>query len=303
MKILVLGSAAGGGFPQWNCNCANCDGLRKGSINAHARTQSSIAVSSNGIDWVLINASPDVLTQIRANPALQPARAIRDSGIAAVMVMDAQIDHVTGLLMLREGKKKLNLYCTDPVWDDLNHGLPLVPVLSHYCGVERHVITGGAAFEVPGVAGIRFHPMPLKSKAPPYSPHRANPQQGDNNGLLIEDIATGQTVFYAPGLGEIEPHVLAAMQQATCVLVDGTVWTGDEMITLGLSQKTAADMGHLQLSGAGGMIEVLDGIGERRKVLIHINNTNPILNEDSAERAQLAQHGIEVAYDGMEITL
>jgi pyrroloquinoline quinone biosynthesis protein B len=302
MKILVLGSAAGGGFPQWNCNCANCDGLRKGTINAKARTQSSIAVSSNGTDWVLINASPDVLMQIRSNPALQPARAIRDSGIAAVMVMDAQIDHVTGLLMLREGKKKLNLYCTDSVWDDLNHGLPLVPVLSHYCGVERHAISEKAV-EVPGVAGIRFHPMPLKSKAPPYSPHRANPQPGDNNGLLIEDIKTGKTLFYAPGLGEIEPHVRAAMEKADCVLVDGTVWTGNEMITLGLSEKTSADMGHLALSGQGGMIEWLDAIGPRRKVLIHINNTNPILNEDSAERAQLAQHGIEVAFDGMEITL
>ena len=259
----------------------------------------------------MINASPDVLTQIRANPALQPARAIRDSGIAAVMVMDAQIDHVTGLLMLREGKKKLNLYCTDSVWDDLNHGLPLVPVLSHYCGVERHAIhplagdkaTQFAPIDVPGVAGIRFHPLPLKSKAPPYSPHRANPQPGDNNGLLIENLETGKTLFYAPGLGEIEPHVSAVMEKADCVLVDGTVWTGDEMITLGLSQKTAADMGHLQLSGPAGMIELLDAVGLRRKVLIHINNTNPILNEDSAERAQLAQHGIEVAFDGMEISL
>ena len=311
MKILVLGSAAGGGFPQWNCNCTNCHGLRSGTLNARARTQSSIAVSSNGTDWVLINASPDVLTQIRANPALQPARAIRDSGIAAVMVMDAQIDHVTGLLMLREGKKKLNLYCTDSVWDDLNHGLPLVPVLSHYCGVERHAIhplagdkaTQFAPIDVPGVAGIRFHPLPLKSKAPPYSPHRANPQPGDNNGLLIENLETGKTLFYAPGLGEIEPHVRAVMEKADCVLVDGTVWTGDEMITLGLSQKTAADMGHLQLSGPGGMIELLDAVGLRRKVLIPINNPNPILNEDSAERAQLAQHGIEVAFDGMEISL
>ncbi|MGB4345203.1 MAG: pyrroloquinoline quinone biosynthesis protein PqqB [Burkholderiaceae bacterium] len=302
MKILVLGSAAGGGFPQWNCNCTNCNGVRKGTIKARARTQSSIAVSSNGTDWVLINASPDVLTQLRANPAMQPARAIRDSGIAAVMVMDAQIDHVTGLLMLREGKKKLNLYCTESVWDDLNHGLPLVPVLSHYCGVERQAISD-QPFEVPGIAGIRFHPLPLKSKAPPYSPHRANPQPGDNNGLLIENLETGKTLFYAPGLGEIEPHVRAIMEKADCVLVDGTVWTGDEMITLGLSAKTAADMGHLQLSGAGGMIELLDAVGPRRKVLIHINNTNPILNEDSAEHAQLAQHGIEVAFDGMEISL
>jgi pyrroloquinoline quinone biosynthesis protein B len=310
MKILILGSAAGGGFPQWNCNCPNCDGVRKGSIKAKARTQSSIAVSSNGVDWVLINASPDILFQLRSNPALQPGRAIRDSGIAAVMVMDAQIDHITGLLMLREGKKKMNLYCTDSVWDDLNHGLPLAKVLGHYCGVEHHEIAGLSAdqtrfapIEVPGISGIRFHPLPLKSKAPPYSPHRANPQPGDNNGLLIENLETGKTLFYAPGLGEIEPHVLDAMQQADCVLVDGTVWTGDEMITLGLTQKTAADMGHLQLAGDGGMIETLDGIGDRRKVLIHINNTNPILNEDSAQRAQLAQHGIEVAFDGMEISL
>ena len=310
MKILVLGSAAGGGFPQWNCNCPNCAGVRKGSINAKPRTQSSIAVSANGTDWVLINASPDILQQIRSNPALQPARAIRDSGITAVMVMDAQIDHITGLLMLREGRKKMNLYCTESVWDDLNHGLPLAKVLSHYCGVERHAIDGLSAdethfapIEVPGIDGIRFHPMPLKSKAPPYSPHRNNPGPGDNNGLMIESKTTGKKVFYAPGLGEIEPHVLQAMQQADCVLVDGTVWTGDEMITLGLTQKTAADMGHLQVSGPGGMIEVLDGIGARRKVLIHINNTNPILNEDSSERAVLAQHGIEVAFDGMEIEL
>ena len=310
MKIRVLGSAAGGGFPQWNCNCTNCAGVRNGTIHAKARTQSSIAVSANGIDWVLVNASPDILAQLKANPALQPARAIRDTGIAAVMLMDAQIDHITGLLMLREGKKKLKLYCTDSVWDDLNHGLPLAKVLSHYCGVEHHEISGLSAdqtrfapIDVPGIDGIRFHPLPLKSKAPPYSPHRANPQPGDNNGLLIENTLTGETLFYAPGLGEIEPHVLDAMKKADCVLVDGTVWTGDEMITLGLTQKTAADMGHLQLSGPGGMIEVLDSVGDRRKVLIHINNTNPILNEDSAERATLAKHGIEVAFDGMEIEL
>ncbi|MGP1614803.1 MAG: MBL fold metallo-hydrolase, partial [Pollutimonas bauzanensis] len=117
MKVIVLGSAAGGGFPQWNCNCPNCDGLRKGTIQARARTQSSIAVSANGTDWVLINASPDILAQIRATPALQPARSVRDTGIAAVMLMDAQIDHITGLLMLREGKP-IPLYCTAPVWQD-----------------------------------------------------------------------------------------------------------------------------------------------------------------------------------------
>jgi pyrroloquinoline quinone biosynthesis protein B len=302
MHIIVLGSAAGGGFPQWNCNCRNCAGLRNGTVRATARTQSSIAVSSNGTDWVLINASPDILAQIRATPALQPARHRRDSGIAAVMLMDAQIDHVTGLLMLREGKT-LPLYCTAPVWRELNGALPLVPVLSHYCGVRWHELPVEGSLQIPGIAGIRFTPLALSSKAPPYSDHREHPHTGDNIGLLIEDVATGKSAFYAPGLGAIDPQVQSALRHADCVLVDGTFWHADEMIELGLSSKTAADMGHLPQSGEGGMIAVLDGVKARRKVLIHINNTNPILDEDAEQRALLARHGIDVAFDGMEITL
>ena len=301
MKIVVLGSAAGGGFPQWNCNCRQCAGVRNGTLRATARTQSSIAVSANGTDWVLINASPDILTQIRATPALQPARAARDSGIAAVMLMDAQVDHVTGLLMLREGRQ-LPLYCTAQVWRELNDGLPLARVLSHYCGVDRHALPLDGSVHVPGIDGIRFTPLALTSKAPPYSDHRNDPHPGDNIGLLIEDDSSGKSGFYAPGLGAIEPHVEAALRKADCVLVDGTFWRADEMIELGLSHKTAADMGHLPQAGAGGMIAVLDAIGTRRKVLIHINNTNPILDDDSEQRALLARHGIEVAFDGMEIT-
>lgn len=311
MNIIVLGSAAGGGFPQWNCNCRNCSGLRSGTMRATARTQSSIAVSANGTDWVLVNASPDILAQIRATPALQPGRARRDSGIAAVMLMDAQIDHVTGLLMLREGKP-LPLYCTEPVWHELNSTLPLAPVLSHYCGVRWHELSVGSdvtsldgmpATHVPGIEGIRFTPLALSSKAPPYSPHREHPEPGDNIGLLIEDTASGKSVFYAPGLGAIDPQVEAALRRADCVLVDGTFWSADEMIALGFSKKSAADMGHLPQSGEAGMIAVLDSIGERRKVLIHINNTNPILDEESEQRAILARHGIEVAFDGMEINV
>ena len=306
MKTIVLGSAAGGGFPQWNCNCRNCDGLRHGTINARARTQSSIAVSANGSDWVLINASPDILTQIRATPVLQPGRSARDTGIAAVMLMDAQIDHVTGLLMLREGKP-MPLYCTASVWDDLTTGLPLVHVLSHYCGVQWHLLpandTSMSSMQLPGIEGISVTPLTLTSKAPPYSPHRDMRQPGDNIGLVIENMANGKKLFYAPGLGEIEPHIEAAMHAADCLLVDGTLWTEDEMIQLGFSKKRSADMGHLPQSGKGGMIEVLDAVGPRRKILIHINNTNPILDEDSDERATLTQHGIEVAFDGMEIAL
>jgi pyrroloquinoline quinone biosynthesis protein B len=194
------------------------------------------------------------------------------------------------------------LYCTAQVWRELNDGLPLARVLSHYCGVDRRALPLDGSMHVPGIDGIRFTPLALTSKAPPYSDHRNDPHPGDNIGLLVEDDTSGKSVFYAPGLGAIEPRVEAALRRADCVLVDGTFWRADEMIELGLSHKTAADMGHLPQSGAGGMIAVLDAIGTRRKVLIHINNTNPILDDDSEQRALLACHGIEVAFDGMEIT-
>jgi pyrroloquinoline quinone biosynthesis protein B len=309
MKIKVLGSAAGGGFPQWNCNCHNCDGVRRGTVKAKRRTQSSIAVSANGEDWLLVNASPDLLAQIAASPELQPARQPRDTGIAAVLVMDAQIDHVTGLLMLRERGTPLPLYATPAVWQDLSTGFPIGPILSHYCGVEHHAIAlDGAPIELAALPRVRIDPLPLTSKAPPYSPHREAPERGDNIGLVITNLDTGKRAFYAPGLGVLEPHVLAAMQEMDLLLVDGTTWTNDEMIRLGFSKKTAADMGHLPQSGPGGMIEVLDGIGASparpvRKVLIHINNTNPILVEDGPERHTLAEHGIELAEDGMTFEL
>ena len=304
MKIRILGSAAGGGFPQWNCNCANCTGLRNSTIVATARTQSSIAVTENDKDWVLINASPDILTQLRAAPDLQPARAVRDSGICAVILMDAQIDHVTGLLMLRERSAPLPLYATTQVFDDLSSGLPLLNVLSHYCGVARHVIDAdNSAFTIAPLSATRFAAIALESKAPPYSPHRNDPHPGDNIGLCITDTVSGKSVFYAPGLGAITPAVDAAMRAADVLLVDGTFWTEEEMITLGLSKKPASQMGHLPQSGAGGMIAILDAMPAARKILIHINNSNPILREDSPERAILEAHGIEVASDTMEICL
>lgn len=306
MKIVVLGSAAGGGFPQWNCNCPNCDGFRRGTFQGKARTQSSIAVSADGVSWVLINASPDILSQIRQTPALQPARAARDTGITAVVLMDAQIDHVTGLLMLREGKT-IPLYCTESVWDDLNTGLPLVSVLSHYCGVRWHpldVDAGGKhSFEIPGITGIRFTHFLLSSKAPPYSPHRHDPHDGDNIGLIIENTVSGKKVLYAPGLGEVDDFIKSLMNSVDCLLVDGTFWTADEMIQLGFSKKFASDMGHLQQHGPGGMIEQLDAISGPRKILIHINNTNPVLDENSDQHKTLLAHGIELAFDGLEIQL
>ncbi len=303
MKIHVLGSAAGGGFPQWNCNCPMCKGSRDGSIRAKPRTQSSIAVSNDGVSWALFNASPDILAQIKAWPAIQPARAIRDTGIAAVVLMDSQIDHTTGLFMLREGTKPLRIYCTDMVKEDLSTGNPIFNILDHYSKVDwQRIDLRAGTFAIPGVEGLRFTPVPISSKAPPYSPHRHDPHEGDNIALVVED-SKGKKLFYSPGLGKIDDRVKALMAGADCLLVDGTTWTDEEMMTLGIAPKTALSMGHLPQSGPGGMMEVLRPMSKPRKILIHINNTNPILDEDGAQRAQLTAAGIEVSHDGMDIEL
>jgi len=305
MRIHVLGSAAGGGFPQWNCNCRNCDGFRRGTLKAMPRTQSSIAISGDDANWLLCNASPDILAQLRAAPFLQPARALRDTAIRAVLLIDAQIDHVTGLFMLREHRQPLDVWCTDPVREDLESGNPVFRLLGHYCGVLTHRIPlGGEVFVIPALPGLAFAAHALTSNAPPYSPRRDKPVPGDNIGLEVTELASGRQLFYAPGLCEIDEKVASAMQRADCVLVDGTCWSDDELIALGISKKRARDMGHRPLDGAGGMLELLAGLpASTRKVLIHINNTNPILDEDGAERGLLRGAGVEVAYDGLEITL
>ena len=306
MRITILGAAAGGGFPQWNCNCRNCAGVRAGTLRAKPRTQSSIFIRpDDGVDGILFNASPDILEQIRANPALQPARALRDTAIAGVVLMDGQIDHATGLFMLRERGSPLPLWCTDPVEQDLSEGNPVLRVLGHFCGVDRQRIAlDGAAFEVPGVPGLSMRALALHSKAAPYSPHREQPVAGDNIGLVITDRRNGTTLFYAPGLGAITPPVFDAMASADCVMVDGTFWTDDEMLRLGISAKTARSIGHLPQSGPGGMLEWMAKLPPRtRRLLIHINNTNPILDEFSDERALLTRAGIEVGEDRMEIHL
>lgn len=306
MKVQVLGSAAGGGFPQWNCNCKNCLGFRTGSIKATARTQSSIAISVNGTDWVLFNTSPDILAQLAAFPALQPAREIRDTGIKSIILMDSQIDHTTGLLMLREGCPH-EVWCTDMVYQDLTTGFPLFTMLEHWNGgLKRQRISieeEDATFSIDGIRNLEFTAIPLASSAPPYSPHRNDPHPGDNIGMLITDTASGRALFYAPGLGQIEPHLRPIMENADCLLVDGTIWRDDELIHSGVGDKLGVTMGHLAQSGPGGMIEYLDTLDKPRKILIHINNTNPILNEESEERAILGQHNIEISMDGMSFEL
>lgn len=304
MRIIVLGSGAGGGFPQWNCNCPNCSGLRAQTIKASPRTQSSLAVSDGGSNWLLVNASPDLRAQLEACPALQPARAVRDTAIAAVLIVDAQIDHSTGLMTLREHTQRLPVYCTPSVYSDLTTGYPLLKVLESYCGVDWHPIDaiGGIPIEIPELPGLRLHPIPLPSEAPPYSPRRHHPAEDDTIGLVFVDHASGRRCLYAPGLGEWTDRVALEAERADCVLIDGTLWHDNELADRGAAKKTGREMGHLAQSGAGGILDRLTSL-PGRKILIHINNTNPILDEESPERARLAEAGIEVAYDGMEIVL
>jgi len=255
--------------------------------------------------WALVNASPDILTQLRENALLQPARSIRDTALTAIVLVDGQVDHTTGLFMLREATRPWPLWCTDSVYADLTHGNPVLEVLSHYCGIDRRPIDlEEESFAVEGVAGVRWRGLPVASKPAPYSPNREAPVPGDNVALLMTSQDSGKSVLYAPGLGAMEEHVWAAMQSADCVLVDGTFWTDDEMIQLGLSKKRAREIGHLPQTGPGGMLEWLARLpGRIRKILIHINNTNPILEETSSERDRLRRLGVEVAWDGMEIVL
>ena len=302
----MLGSAAGGGFPQWNCNCRNCSGVRNGTLRARPRTQSSLIVSGgDGRQWALVNVSPDILVQLQANPFLQPARTPRDTAISGIVLVDGQIDHSVGLLMLRESSAALQVWCTDSVNADLMHGNPVFAVLAHYCGVQRRSMPAdGSQFALDGVSGVQWRALAVAGKPAPYSPNRESPVAGDNVALVIGDEHTGRTAVYAPGLAAIEPQLWRAMRAAACVLVDGTFWSDDEMIRLGLSRKRARDIGHLPQSGSGGMLEWLEKLpAGTRRILIHVNNSNPILDESSPEHAELTRLGIEVAWDGLEIEL
>jgi len=207
--------------------------------------------------------------------------------------------------MLREATRPWPLWCTDSVYADLTRGNPVLQVLGHFCGVERRRIDlQEESFHVAGVSGVHWQALPVASKPAPYSPNRESPVPGDNVALVITNEGTGQSLLYAPGLGAIEDHVWDAMRKVDCVLVDGTFWTDDEMIGLGLSRKRAREIGHLPQSGAGGMLEWLSRLpAATRKILIHVNNTNPILDEGSPQRQELQAREIEVAWDGMEIAL
>jgi pyrroloquinoline quinone biosynthesis protein B len=310
MQIRVLGSGAGGGFPQWNCHCPNCRAVRAGQPGFTARTQSSLAVSADGKDWALLNASPDLRQQIAAAPRLSGARegAKRGSPIKAAVLTNGDVDHVAGLLNLRE-MEPLTVYGATRVLETLKANslfnvlapgivdrieLPLRrPLAIRGAGVDLGLTV--EAFPVPGKVALYLEDA---SAGPGFGT-----REGDTLALHVRDAARGTSFFYIPGCASLDAETRERITGAALVFFDGTLYDDEEMIRLGLMPKTGARMGHMSMSGPGGTIAAFAPLAVSRKVFVHINNSNPVLDERSPERRAVEAAGWEIGYDGMELSL
>ena len=295
MRVHVLGSAAGGGSPQWNCHCEVCEAARTG-VRARPRTQSSLAIRGGQGPWFLVNASPDLRQQLETLDQ-RGVDGVRAQPIAGVLLTDAEIDHTAGLLLLRESATPLRVYGDAGVERALTDGYPVLPMLQRYCGAEWQPLEPGRTLPLDG-SSLEVESFAAGGDAPRYLDGEL-----EAAGFVFRDRATGGVATYVPGLARLDDSVVARFAASDLVLVDGTFWRHDELARLGISDRTAADMGHVPLSGPGGTLEVLAGLERPRTVLIHINNTNPILLEDSPEREEVVRAGVEVAYDGLEVEL
>jgi pyrroloquinoline quinone biosynthesis protein B len=303
MIIKVLGSAAGGGFPQINCNCRNCSGVRAGDAAFSARTQTSLAVSVDHRSWVLFNASPDLRQQISNTPELAPSRdhGARGSPIASVVVTGGEVDHVAGLLNLREGVR-FTLFASAPILAILA-GNGMFDVLNG-THVQRTALPLGVP--TPVAAGLSVEAFAVPGKAPLYlAEGGANrPEAGAASlGLKISEVATGAGFYFIPGCAFIDATLTARLRGADLVLFDGTLFTDEEMVAQGLSQKTGRSMGHVSIDGPHGSMAACARLGIGRRVYVHINNSNPVLAAGSAQRAMVERAGWEIGFDGMEFRL
>lgn len=312
MIIYVLGSAAGGGVPQWNCRGANSAAARAGSSAVKPRTQSSLAVSPDGRRWVLLNASPDLREQIGNTPHLHPDLngPPRNSPIAAVVLTNADVDHVAGLLTLREGHP-LAILASSRVLDVLKAN-PIFNVLDGE-KVRRLPMQMNRWVEVlrsnDGLCQLDIRPYPVPGKIALYLEDPEDPSagpalgtsEGDTIGLEISD---GKRSFhYIPGCARVDAALTDRLKGSPLVFFDGTLFTDDELIAQGLLAKTGQRMGHISMSGPQGSLSALSSLDIGRRVFIHINNSNPVLRQDSNERAEVERQGWEIAFDGMELTL
>ncbi len=307
LQIVVLGSAAGGGFPQWNCNTDACRSARTGG--AQARTQSSIAVSGDGENWFLFNASPDLRQQINATPQLHPNHGLRTSPIAGVILTNADVDHIAGLLTLRESAP-LALYASDRVLATL--GANSVFNVLNPDFVDRRRIVLGQTFR-PSTkdgeqCGLSVEPFAVPGKVALYledadAGSNFGTEEGDTVGVRVASMETGAYFFYIPGCAGLTPELEDRLREAPLVLFDGTLWRDSEMIDAGIGVKTGRRMGHISMSGGDGSIAAFKDLQVTRRVFIHINNSNPTLLDDSPERREVEAAGWEISYDGMEISL
>jgi pyrroloquinoline quinone biosynthesis protein B len=308
LRAVVLGAAAGGGFPQWNSAGPGCLRARAGDPAARARTQTSLAVSADGRRWVLLNAAPDLRAQIEATPALHPrpaGGAIRHSPIAAVVLTGAEVDTIAGLLTMREGHPfalygapaALEVLAANPIFLAANPAL-----------VPRRPLPLGAPLALADTAGVPLglavEAFAVPGKVPLFRERGEDPGRADDGETIGLRVAAGdRALFFIPGCAAMVPALAARLEGADCVFFDGTLWRDDEMISAGAGPKTGGRMGHMSIDGPDGVIAACAGLGLRRRILIHLNNTNPVLLADSPERAAAAAAGWEVAEDGMEIAL
>ena len=294
MWLRVLGSAAGGGSPQWNCGCPVCAAVR--ARPGIGRTQSSAAVSADRRRWFLINASPDVRSQIEAFPGLHPQDAERTTPLEAVLLTDAELDHTLGLLLLREARA-LRLYATPAVHKTLCDGSGILRTLERYCQVEWQAI-------VPGVDVRLTDGLSCRAFDAPTTKHARFGDEVDHGrvvGYRLTDERGGGTLVYLPGVQALTPAVRAEIEGCDCLLIDGTCWRDDELVRLGLSGRTSREMGHLPIDGPDGSLAQVQALRVRRTVFVHMNNTNPILLADTPERRVVEDSGMEVAMDGLEV--
>jgi pyrroloquinoline quinone biosynthesis protein B len=298
VRVRILGSAAGGGFPQWNCHCETCEAARVGE-RARPRTQSSLAIRGGEGPWFLVNASPDARQQLEALPARE-LNGVRVPPVTGVLLTDAEIDHTAGLLLLREAQAPVRIFGAEGVEHALRSGFPVLEILERYCGAEWQTLEPERARQLEG-SSLTVEPFETGGDAPRYLDGSDVELQA--SGFVFRDGGSGGVVTYVPVLARLDDGVLSRLATSDLVLVDGTFWRNDELARLGISTRSARDMGHLPLSGPDGTLAVLERLERPRKVLVHINNTNPILLEDSPEREAVRGAGVEVAYDGLEIEL
>jgi pyrroloquinoline quinone biosynthesis protein B len=302
MRVRILGSAAGGGVPQWNCRCSNCAAARAGSPDVRPRTQSSVAVSADRRIWFLLNVSPDVRQQLLAFPELGPPEdRQRGTAVAGCVLTDAELDHVAGLLLLREGPP-LEIVCTQTVRHWLNHSFPVEPILARFANPPWRELPCGATMELrlpDGTAsGLEVVAYDLSSHVPRYGVETPALHFGLTVGLFVRDTHTDAKILYAPGISSINSELRAAAEAADCVLIDGTFWDDDEPIRCGIGFRSARAMGHLPVSGSEGSLAWLSGLSARYRVYVHVNNTNPMLNERGPEAQLVRESGVRVGADG-----